>query len=255
MLKIFNYPSPLWRLRSAIGFLIVVSSVFIWGSYTLLRVGLGASQEWLTWSFRSWNLFVLQCVGLKVEVEGAENQDPNVPCLVISNHQSLFDIPASYFSLGGNLRMVAKKELFKIPIFGTALTASGFIPVDRNNRSSGQEATRLIAERIEQGMQVWVAPEGTRSPEGKLQAFKKGSFGVAFDNLVPVQPFVVLDSWRACPKGSLLPRPGTVIHVRILPRITPDEISKLKNRGELAEYTRQRMAAVFENASGAKFSV
>jgi 1-acyl-sn-glycerol-3-phosphate acyltransferase len=139
-----------------------------------------------------------------------------------------------------HLRMVAKKELFAIPIFGWVLSRAHFIPVDRKSRNSGIAASSEMKKKLAKGICVWVAPEGTRSPNGELKSFRKGSFAVAMEAGIPVQPVVIWNSYLSCPKGSLLPRPGTKIVVEILDPIEPSHPS-FSDRGTLCDETRSRM--------------
>jgi 1-acyl-sn-glycerol-3-phosphate acyltransferase len=242
--SLFHYPKFLWPLASVLGFVAIMVSVPVWGSLMLLLVALGASRDIQTRMIRAWLMFVTKSFGLRYEIVGAENFNPNQPSLVVSNHQSLFDIPAAFAALPGHLRMVAKKELFALPFFGWCLSRTEFISVDRGNRQSGLEASKKISHRIKSGLHIWVAPEGTRSPDGNLLPFKKGSFSVAIEAQIPVQPILVADSRLACPKGSLLVRPGTVIRVFVLPRVETKGYQP-ENRGVLAEKVRGHLQEAF----------
>jgi 1-acyl-sn-glycerol-3-phosphate acyltransferase len=239
--KLFYYPKPLWPVASVVGFVLVVLSVPIWGSVILVSVAFGASRSLQTRMIQSWLNFVCGSFFLKFEVTGQENLVAGEPALVVSNHQSLFDIPAAFAVIPGHLRMVAKQELFKIPFFGWCLRKTEFISVDRSSRQSGHLASQKISAQIKSGLNIWVAPEGTRSRDGLLGPFKKGSFAVAIEAQIPIQPILVVDSRWACPKGSLLVRPGTKIQVHILPRI-PTQGLKTENRGEIAEKVRAMMS-------------
>src|SRR4051812_11311621 len=99
--------------------------------------------------------------------------------VVMSNHQSHYDVPVLYYVLGGRMRMVAKKELFSLPVFGRALRDSGMIEVDRGNRERAIASLHTAQKQLEAGTHIWIAPEGTRSETGDLGAFKKGGFVLA----------------------------------------------------------------------------
>jgi len=103
------------------------------------------------------------------------------PIIVMSNHRSLFDIPVIYHSVGGTLRMLTKKELFRIPIFGQALKAAEFVCVDRSNHQRALDALETARAQMESGVVVWLSPEGTRSRDAKLGRFKKGGFMLALE--------------------------------------------------------------------------
>ena len=108
--------------------------------------------------------------------------------VVMSNHQSHYDVPCLYYALGGKLRMVAKTELFSIPLFGQALRASGMIEIDRKNHTRAIASLAKAKEQIAAGTHIWIAPEGTRSETGDLGKFKKGGFVLAFDTDAPILP-------------------------------------------------------------------
>ena len=238
--RLFFYPGPLWRLASLWGQFWVVISVIVWGPYMALRVLLGADRSWQSWAIRSWVRFVSDLFFIRYETVGVENHKANEPSLVVSNHQSLLDIPAAYLSLDGHIRMVGKKELFSIPIFGWVLSRIEIIPIERGNRVSGRDVSNLIREKIKSGLHVWLAPEGTRSVGYDIGTFKKGSFAIAIEASVPVQPIVVENSCEACPKGSLAVRPGVAIRVFVLPRISTRDYS-IDSRAELAQFVRSKM--------------
>jgi 1-acyl-sn-glycerol-3-phosphate acyltransferase len=124
---------------------------------------------------------------IEVAVRGRERLDGRT-FLIMSNHQSLYDVPVLFHVIGPNLRMVAKKELFGVPIFGPAMREGGFISIDRENRASAiaslQEAKRLF----DSGTHVWISPEGTRSRTGQLLTFKKGGFVLAMESGTSILP-------------------------------------------------------------------
>lgn len=239
--KFFDYPGPLWKFYSFWALFVVFLSVPLWGSVVLLRVLFPISLENESWYIASWNLFVLRVLRIKVRVEGREHFDHQKSSLVVSNHQSLFDIPVAFEALApAHLRMVAKKELFDIPIFGQVISKTHFIPVKRSSIKSGVLASAHIKSILDIGIHVWVAPEGTRALNAELLPFKKGSFGVAIEAKIPVQPLLVVNAYQTCPKGAWLPRPGSEIFVKILPPILPGD-SHYSDRAELCDYTSQLM--------------
>src|SRR5580704_7386777 len=120
-----------------------------------------------------WARHVVDNAHIELDVVGRENAAPGVTYLVMSNHQSLYDIPVLFHVLGPNIRMIAKKELFRVPIFGNALAAAGFVAIDRGNRASAIRDLERARALLANGTHVWIAPEGTRSVSGKLLPFKK----------------------------------------------------------------------------------
>ncbi|HEY4223492.1 MAG TPA: lysophospholipid acyltransferase family protein, partial [Myxococcota bacterium] len=137
---------------------------------------------------------------------GNENFAAGQPYVVMSNHGSLIDIPALMGTVPGSLRMVMKEELTKVPVWGQALVASGFVPVDRKNRDKAIAQLEKAKQMLSKGVSVWVSPEGTRSRDGKLAPFKKGGFHVAKDLGVPIIPAWIEGASDVLPPDSFVVR-------------------------------------------------
>ncbi len=136
-----------------------------------------------------------------VEGEGPKDIGSR-PYVVVSNHQSTSD-PFLLSWLPWDMRWVAKEELFKQPITGWLLKLGGDIALRRGERASVEEMFRECHVTLKAGVPVMLFPEGTRSPDGEVKAFKDGAFQLAIEAQVPVLPLVVHGT-RACrPKGSL----------------------------------------------------
>jgi 1-acyl-sn-glycerol-3-phosphate acyltransferase len=163
----------------------------------------------------------------------------------MSNHQSLYDIPVLFHVIGSNLRMVAKKELFSLPVFGHALAVAGFIRIDRSDRESAVESLRRGHDLLAQGTHVWIAPEGTRSRSGKLLPFKKGAFYLAFEAGMPILPVTVAGTRDVLPADGLLSRAGAKVRVTIHPPIDPHPFTEhgKEGRAELMELVRRTISS------------
>ena len=140
-----------------------------------------------------WSQRLCDHAGIKLHVEGREHLRPGQTYVVMSNHESLYDIPVMFVAMAmpgshGNLRMVTKTELFRIPIFGAAMKNAGFVEIDRKNRQRAIESLNEAKQKLAGGTHVWISPEGTRSTTGELQPFKKGPFQLALDAMLPVVP-------------------------------------------------------------------
>ncbi|HEV8336815.1 MAG TPA: lysophospholipid acyltransferase family protein [Candidatus Polarisedimenticolia bacterium] len=159
---------------------------------------------------RVWARLVLGLCGVRVVVEGRDKIRPPGPYVFLSNHQSQFDIPAAVLAIPIQFRILAKQELFHIPIFGWALRLSGFVAIDRRNRDKAIASLDRAAERIRRGRSLLIFAEGTRSPDGRLLPFKKGAFVLAIQAGVPVVPLAIRGSRAVLPKGSLSIRPGII---------------------------------------------
>lgn len=181
-----------------------------------------------------WGRSCLWLAGLNVHVCGTENLPPEGPAIYVSNHQSNFDIALLYAGLPIQFRWMAKQELFKIPLFGITMKRAGYIPIDRSNRRLAMRSITAAARRIQEGASVIIFPEGTRTPDGQLQPFKKGALLIATKAQVPVVPMVISGSYQVQPKNSLRINPAP-LKLRILPPIaaselTPAQIDKLTDR-------------------------
>src|SRR5258708_32600452 len=116
---------------------------------------------------------IARTVGAKVRVHGAENITTDVSYVFLSSHQSYMDIPAMLGYLPAQLRIAAKKSLFRIPFMGWHLSRAGHIPVDRGSTEKAIEVMQKAATYIRKGICAFVLPEGTRSPDGARHGFKK----------------------------------------------------------------------------------
>lgn len=173
-----------------------------------------------------WSRNLVEAAGIELSVEGRENLPPSA-FVCMSNHESHTDIPILYQALERPLRMVAKAELFRIPIFGGALRGARFVSVDRSGdkaraRAAMEEAARILSD----GISIWIAPEGTRaepdSPVGEVRPFKSGGFRLAAETGAPIVPVAILGSRRVLPKHGRLIRRGEQVKVRI-GRLIPSE--------------------------------
>lgn len=173
---------------------------------------------------RLWSTLLLGLCRVRVRVEGREKIRPPGPYLFLSNHQSQFDIPAAVMAIPIQFRVLAKRSLFFIPIFGWVLLLAGFVGIDRSNRERAFQSIERAARRIRRGTSLLIYAEGTRSPDGELLPFKKGGFVLAIQAGVPVIPLTICGSREVLPKGSLRIRPG-VITVVVGDPIDPREYS------------------------------
>jgi 1-acyl-sn-glycerol-3-phosphate acyltransferase len=163
-----------------------------------------------------WARALINRAEVRLQVSGLENVPRDRAYIVMSNHQSHFDIPILYCVWPGRLRMVAKIELFKVPIWGRAMLAAGFVPVDRSgSREQSQAALDQAASALDAGTNIWIAPEGTRSPDGKLGKFKKGGFRLAADTHTPIVPIALDGSINIIPKNTRIVHRGCDVRVTV----------------------------------------
>ena len=144
-------------------------------------------------------------------MEGLEKLQPDQTYIFVGNHSSQFDI----FSFQGyypyTFRWIAKKELFNIPVFGQTMKKVGYIAIDRSKGRQAMKSLDKAAEQIASGNSVLIFPEGTRSPNGKLQEFKTGAILLAIKSGVQVVPIGFNGSYSILPKKKLLANNGKII--------------------------------------------
>jgi len=159
---------------------------------------------------RLWSRIMLFTSGVKVQVEGLHNINPKEAYVFAANHQSQFDIFTILGYLPTQFRWLAKKELFRIPVFGAAMKGAGYISIDRSNRKEAFKSIDLAAARVREGTSVVIFPEGTRSLDGKLQSFKKGGFHLAIKSKRPIVPVSISGAFSILPKKGFKVRPQLV---------------------------------------------
>ncbi|HSO00259.1 MAG TPA: lysophospholipid acyltransferase family protein [Candidatus Nanopelagicales bacterium] len=189
---------------------------------TLLDAALGRltterSDARLDW----WSRKLLRDADVDLEVRGREHAEGTSPFIVMSNHQSLYDIPALFCAVPGRLRMVAKEELFRVPVWGPAMRAAGFIRIDRRDRSQAVASLRASASMLKEGTRIWIAPEGTRSWDGRLNRFKSGGFRLALETQTPILPVAIDGTRKVLPAKGFVVRRHQQVVVTLLPPIDP----------------------------------
>ena len=188
-------------LRTAFAWTIGVVYTLFWSALGIITWPLSPSGELYLRYARIWSRWILVTLRIPWEVYPNDKLDDQQPYVFMSNHRSTFDIFALFLAIDHPFRMVAKRVLFFIPIFGWALWMCGFIPINRSNRQSAIESLNSAARRIRSGVSVLVFPEGTRGDGRTLQPFKKGGFVMALKSEVPVVSLQVLYNLKQ-PPGS-----------------------------------------------------
>jgi 1-acyl-sn-glycerol-3-phosphate acyltransferase len=183
---------------------------------------------------------VTRMAGMKVTVEGRENI-PSGVCLFAANHTSNADAAAIVGAIPRRVAILARKSLFDIPLIGTAFRLANFVSVDREHRDAALATVPEAVKKIREGYSFLVYPEGTRSPDGHLRRFKKGSFAIAIEAEIPVVPVACSGAHRIMKKNSLLIRRGKV-KVKFGKPIDVSPYT-LQQRGELALRVHDAVAA------------
>lgn len=169
-----------------------------------------------------WAYTMLFITGTRVRITNREKLLKGSRYIIISNHQSQFDILALVTSLKIQFRWVIKKEILRVPLFGWALYAARNMFIDRGDHEKALASIHRGIERLPEGVSVLVFAEGTRSADGRLGRFKKGGFMISVEKGLPVLPVAVKGSREVLPKGSAVFHPGQ-IEVVVLDPIDPSE--------------------------------
>jgi len=157
-----------------------------------------------------WSNSILWISGVKVELIGQEHLRPNESYVYVSNHVSLFDIPVVMKAIPGQLRIVFKKELAKIPIFGWQLKLGPYILIDRQNPGKAMQSLNQAIEKIKRGVSVLLFAEGTRSKDGSIQSFKRGAFTLATRSGKKIVPVTIKGTYEILPKKKFNIKSGKV---------------------------------------------
>lgn len=165
----------------------------------------GRKQHWCA---RVWCRLIARTAGARVRVHGTEHIMPGTSYVFLSSHQSYMDIPGMLGYLPAQLRIAAKKSLFRIPFMGWHLTRAGHIPIDRSSTQNAIASMQRAANYLDDGICAFVFPEGTRSRDGVLNQFKKGGFKLAIQAGVPIIPVTIIGSRQVLPPDSIIFRPG-----------------------------------------------
>lgn len=159
---------------------------------------------------------VIEVLDIRLDARGAEQVPPGRAYVYMSNHQSHLDIPVLYAALPSpTIRMLAKKELFRIPVWGRGLRAAEFVEVDRSNHARAVQSIDQAAALVRDGVSIYLAPEGTRSRDGRIGPLKKGGFHLALGTGAPIIPVAVQGTIDILPRGSRSMNPGRPVRVRI----------------------------------------
>ncbi len=185
-------------------------------------------------------MFFVRAVGVRIRVRGLE-RIPRGVCLFVANHTSSADAPAVVGAIPRRIAILLKESLFKWPIAGQAFALAHFIRVNRGARDSAIASVEKATEALKSGQSFLIYPEGTRSPDGRLQEFKKGAVVMAITAGVPIVPMVCSGAHRVMGKRSLVIHPGEIL-VEFLQPIDASKYS-LEERDDLNEHVRQVMAA------------
>jgi 1-acyl-sn-glycerol-3-phosphate acyltransferase len=214
--------------------------ILIVGPPLLLYTLITRHVDPLYWAGVNGVMFFVRCVGVRVHVKGLE-RIPKETCIFAANHTSSADAPAVVWSIPRRIAILLKKSLFEYPIVGQAFHLAHFIPVDRFHRDSAITSLEKATESLRNGQSFLINPEGTRSPDGRLQEFKKGTSVMAIKAGVPIVPVACSNAHRIMEKRKLNITPGDIL-VEFLEPINSSEYT-LEQRDALNDRLHDELAA------------
>jgi len=193
-------------------FLSIFLSIYILivGPPLILYTLLTNNPDPIYWAGINGVMFFLRLAGVRVRVAGTERIPPGT-CLFAANHTSAVDGPAIVGAIPRRIAILLKESLFRWPVVGRAFLAARFIPVDRKSRESAITSMDKATVALRNGQSFLIYPEGTRSPDGRLQRFKKGAVMMAINAGVHIVPVACSGAHRVMVKKSLALHPGEIL--------------------------------------------
>jgi 1-acyl-sn-glycerol-3-phosphate acyltransferase len=230
--------------RPVLNILVIAVMTIVGAIAALLSRLFDSSGDTVLRLARWWSRAITRLAGVRIDAEVRGTIDPARSYVFMANHLSTVDIWALFVALPVPVRMIAKKQLAAIPLFGWAMWAGRFIFIDRQNAVAARRSIERAEQRIRSGASVLLFPEGTRSRDGKLGPFKKGGFHLALDSGVPIVPVALRGTRELMPRRSLLLRSGRV-SVIIGPPIATAGLSS-EDRDALLDRVRGEIAAMLD---------
>lgn len=166
--------------------------------------------------------------GGRTSAEGVHNAAPGRPYIIVSNHQSMFDISLISDYLGHlRPRYVSKRENARgVPGVSYNLRKGGSALIDRRDPKQAIEAIRDVARRmLREGWSVVIFPEGTRTRDGRMKPFREAGLRALLESApgVEVLPVTTVGGWKVFEKGLLPVVRNVHMHLKVHPPVKPPE--------------------------------
>lgn len=196
---------------------------------------------------RWWSGWILWFSGVRLKIDNRAQLQPDQPYVFMANHASTIDIWALFRAIPFRVRMIAKKQLARIPLFGWVMWAGRFIFIDRQSATAARRSIQDAGNRIRGGCSVLIFPEGTRTRDGQLGEFKKGGFHLAMEAGVPIVPIALVGTRALMPRGSLRVKSGPISAIIGAP--IPTQGLTAQDRPALIQRVQGSIAAMLAEAS------
>ncbi len=209
-------------LRTGIAVLYLVLVVPLAALIVFPWTFISGKVDFLYWVAMKLIRFSVWLTGTRIKTVGLDKIDRTGTYIFMSSHVSNMDPTILIPLIPRRTSALAKKEVWRIPILAQALDMASLVPVERDNRDAAIQSIRKAGEVMNQGINMTVYPEGTRSPDGRLLPFKKGPFHLAIETGVSVVPITMLGTYEMMPKGSMFTKGGTatvVFHPPMDPKL------------------------------------
>jgi 1-acyl-sn-glycerol-3-phosphate acyltransferase len=235
------------RARAAVLWAVIGLLTLAFGIPAIFAAYLPPRGNWFLRFARGWSRSILRVSGISVEVLHPERLPRRGSFIVAANHESFADVVVLLACLPLQVRFLAKRSIFRVPVLGWSIAAAGFVPVDRGDRSGSAATVAAALSRLESGRSLVIFPEETRSRDGDLLPFKKGAALLAAKTGRPVLPLGLAGSRGILPRGRLTMAPGRIV-------VCPGEPIEAggaspSDRRDLNERLRERVAALRDEAA------
>ena len=215
---------------------VLLTATIITALITIIGSILFGGRWWGYWPAHCWAKLFCILSFVRVTVKGRENISKGTSYVFVANHQGAYDIFAIYGYLGHNFKWMMKKALERIPLVGYSCRRAGHIYVDNRTPAAIRQTMADAERQLAGGMSVVVFPEGSRTLDGKVHAFRRGAFTLAVEFGLPVVPLTIDGAYKVMPRTALLPRPGHITLTIHRPVEAPSDGHEMKS---LIETSRQ----------------
>ena len=234
-------------VRSGVVWAMVLVLTVLFGVPAIFAALVPPRGDWFLRFARGWARSVLAVAGISVRGLHLEKAERGKSVVVAANHESFCDILVLLATLPMQVRFLAKRSVFRVPVLGWSIAAAGFVAVDRGDRARGAATVETALRRLEGGRSLVIFPEETRTRNGELLPFKRGAAHLALKSALPLLPVGIAGTFHILPRGTWEIRPGPVV----VAVGDPIDVAgrSLRDRDAVTQETRDRIAVLREEAA------